>query len=202
MYLKPQSYEVRFLRYGVRPIFFFLSFWAIFCPFTPYQPTNLKKLKKKKKKNCRRYHHLTQVYHKCQSHDVWLLRYEERKTEFFVILGYVLPFYPPNNNPENQNFEKIKRNAWMPGDVFILHMCTKNYDHMMYGSWDIKRDRQKFLSFWVIFCPFNPLTAWKLLFKKKRKRKRKTPGDIIILHKYLKSWSYAILFLRCGTWRM
>ena len=30
--------------------FFFLSFWAIFCPFTPYQPRKLKKWKKKKKK--------------------------------------------------------------------------------------------------------------------------------------------------------
>ena len=145
------------------------------------------------------------ILHKCTinvNHMMYGSWDTKSERQFFVILGYVLPFYPPNNNPENQNFEKIKRNAWMPGDVFILHMCTKNYDHMMYGSWDIKRDRQKFLSFWVIFCPFNPLTAWKLLFKKKRKRKRKTPGDIIILHKYLKSWSYAILFLRCGTWRM
>ena len=29
----------------------------------------------------------------------------------FVILDYFLPFYPPNN-PENQNFEKMKKNAW------------------------------------------------------------------------------------------
>ena len=29
----------------------------------------------------------------------------------------------------------------MPGDI-ILHMHTKNYDHMMYGSWDIMHNRQ------------------------------------------------------------
>ena len=29
-----------------------------------------------------------------------------------------------------------------PGDIIILHMCTKNYDQMMYGSWDMVRDRQ------------------------------------------------------------
>ena len=23
------------------------------------------------------------------------------------------------------------------GDIIILHLCTKNYDKMMYGSWDI-----------------------------------------------------------------
>ena len=31
----------------------------------------------------------------------------------------------------------------MPGDIIILHMCTKNYDHMMYGSWDMVRDGWK-----------------------------------------------------------
>ena len=25
----------------------------------------------------------------------------------------------------------------MPGDIIILHMFTKNYDQMMYGSWDM-----------------------------------------------------------------
>ena len=50
-------------------------------------------------------------------------------------MGYFLPFY----SPKNQNFEKMKK---MPGDIIILHMCTKNYDQMMYGSWDMVRDGQ------------------------------------------------------------
>ena len=37
----------------------------------------------------------------------------------------------PPNNPKNQFFKKMKKN---PGDMMILHMCTKNYDHMMYNS--------------------------------------------------------------------
>ena len=42
---KSQSYDVRFLRYGVRQ-----SFWAIFCPFTsPLMILNIKILKKMKK---------------------------------------------------------------------------------------------------------------------------------------------------------
>ena len=85
-----------------------------------------------------RYHHFTQVYEKSQSYDVRLLRCRVRLTEFFLILDHFLPFYPINN-PINQNFEKMKKKT--PGDI-ILHMCTKNYDHMMYGSWDMKRDRQ------------------------------------------------------------
>ena len=51
-----------------------------------------------------------------------------RATEFFVILDYFLPFNPPNN-PENQNFQKMKK---IPEDI-ILHMCTINENHM-YGS--------------------------------------------------------------------
>ena len=40
--------------------------------------------------------------------------------------------------------KKIKKKK--PGDIIILHMFTKNFgtknfDHMMYGSWDMVRDR-------------------------------------------------------------
>ena len=63
-------------------------------------------------------------------HDAWFLRYRTRQVEFFVILDYSLHFYPLNN-PENQNFEKMKK---IPGDIIILHMCTINQNHMMYGS--------------------------------------------------------------------
>ena len=77
------------------------------------------------------------------------------QTEFFVILGHFLYFYPPNIM-ENQNFEKMKKT---PGDIIILHMCTINDDHMMYVSWDVEHDRQNFLSFWATFCSFTPLTT-------------------------------------------
>ena len=48
---------------------------------------------------------------------------------------------PPPNNPENQNFEKMKKT---PGDIIILHKCTINDNHMIYGSWDMKSTRQNF----------------------------------------------------------
>ena len=32
---------------------------------------------------------------------------------------------------KTQNLKKMKKT---PGDIIILHMCTKNYDQMMYGS--------------------------------------------------------------------
>ena len=51
---------------------------------------------------------------------------------------------------------------------------------MTYYSWNIRRDRHNFLSFWTIFCPFTvTLTIWRIKILKNWKR---TPGNIIILH--------------------
>ena len=63
------------------------------------------------------------------SYHEWFLRYGAQQTKFFLILDHFLPFYPPNNK-ENQNFEKLKK---APGDIIILHKCTINDNHMMYG---------------------------------------------------------------------
>ena len=37
----------------------------------------------------------------------------------------------PPNNLKNQNFEIMKKN---PADIIILHVCTTNDNHMIYGS--------------------------------------------------------------------
>ena len=97
------------------------------------------------------------------------------QTGFFVILDHFLPYYPPNN-PENQNFDKMKK---IVGDDIILHMCTKNPNHTKYGSWDTESDRQFFLSFWAIFVPFYPTNN---LENQNFEKMKKTPGTIIILH--------------------
>ena len=89
--------------------------------------------KKKEKKDSR-----NTILHLCTKN----LRYKAQWTEFFVILGHFLPFYP-TNNPDNQNFEKMKIT---PGDITILHMFTINDNHIMYGSWDMEYNRQNFLS--------------------------------------------------------
>ena len=49
-------------------------------------------------------------------------------------------------------------------------MCTINDNPMMYGSWDIERDRQIFFSIWIVFCPFTPLKTWKIKILKKWKK--------------------------------
>ena len=96
------------------------------------------------------------------------------RQSFFVILDHFLPFGPPNN-PKNQNFEKMKT---VPEDI-VLNLCTINENQ---DVWLLLQ--QNYFSFWTFFCPFSPLTTQKIKMFKKFK---KTPGDIIILHKCTKN---------------
>ena len=122
---------------------------------------------------------------------------------FFVILDHFLPFYPPNN-PKNLNFKKMKK--W-PRDGIILHMCTTNENHMMYGYWDrnvTNRTWQMYncdFSFWAIFCPFTPINSPKNENFKKKKWKNAWRYHHFT-HVHQNPWSNAILFLRYGAWWM
>ena len=77
----------------------FLSFRTIFSPFPcpfppPLQPRkNSEKIKKHPQDII--------ILHMCTINEIhimyiWFLRYEALKTEFFVILGHSLAFYPTN----------------------------------------------------------------------------------------------------------
>ena len=143
----------------------FLSFWLFFMPFYPTMDPENQNFQKKWKKHLKI---LSFYQYKWQSYDVWFLRYGMQQTEFLVILDCFLPFYPPNN-PKNQNFEKMKK---LPEDIIILHRCKCNINdnHIMYCSWDTKHDRQNFLSFWTVFCPFTSLTTQKIKILKNWKK--------------------------------
>ena len=136
-----------------------------FLPF--YHPNNPKKQKFEKMKKAPGD---IIILHKCTINDnhmmygSWDTKFY--KQNFFVILDHFLPFYP-SNNPKNQNFEKMKNTS---GDIIILQKCTINDNHMTYGSWDMKRDGQNFLSFWTVFCPFTPLTTQKIKILKHWKK--------------------------------
>ena len=41
---------------------------------------------------------------------------------------------------------------------------------MLYCSWNTVQDGCNYFSFWAIFCPFTPLTAWKITIYHKRKK--------------------------------
>ena len=127
---------------------FFLSFQTVFCPFRVVKGQKTVQNDKKfvccilylknhiygknqkyaKSKFCktekspRRYHHFTIVYQKLR----------QCMADVIVIshFGLFFALLPPNS-PKKQNFEKTKKK---PGDIIILHMCTKNYDQMTYNS--------------------------------------------------------------------
>ena len=56
----------------------------------------------------------------------------------FGLFFALLPPPPPPNSPKKQNSQNIIK----PGDIIILHICTNNYDHVMYSSWDMVRKGQ------------------------------------------------------------
>ena len=136
----------------------FCHFGLFFALFPPYGPEKSKLKKKKWKK----YLTILSFYKdKRQSYDVWLLRYRDgmQWTECFVILDHLLPFNPLTT----QKIKILKKWKKTSADIIILHMYTKNYDQIMYGSWDMVCDRCNYFSFWATFCSFTPLTSQKLL---------------------------------------
>ena len=84
------------------------------------------------------------------------------------------------------------------GDIIILHMCTKNHNYMMYGS-STEWNRQHFLSFWTIFCPFtpHPLMIPKIkILKKNEKIEKNALRYYPFIYVYHKCKSYDIWFLK------
>ena len=112
----------------------------------------------------------------------------------FCHFGPTFDLLPPNN-PKKQNLKKWKKKQ--PGDIIILHMCTINDNHMMYGSWVIQHDRHIFLSFWTVFFLFTPLTTKKSKILKKWKKHL----EILSFYKVYHKWqSYDVWFMRYGAW--
>ena len=84
-----------------------------------------------------------------------------------------------------------------PGDIIILHKCTKTLDHKLYSPWDIVRDACNCcFSFWAIFCPFTlppPITTKKKFFTDKKRQEissfyTSVPKIMIICYIVLEIW--------------
>ena len=72
-----------------------------------------------------------------------------------------------------QKIQILKNLKKAPGAIIIFHKCSKYYDQMMYGSWEVVHDICNcYFSFSATFCPFTPLTTQKnKILKKWRKKK-------------------------------
>ena len=115
----------------------FLSLCAIFCPNHP-ENRNFEK----NEKNSRRYHlYMSIINENHMMYDSWDMECDRQN--FFSFWTIFCSFTSPLNNPKSQNFEKMKH---IPRDIIILHKCTINDNHVIYGSCDINCNRQIFLS--------------------------------------------------------
>ena len=68
-------------------------------------------------------------------------------------MNHFVPFYP-TNNPKNKNFLKKEKTL----EIRYYHFTQ------VFDNW------QKFLSSWTLFCPFTPLTTWKIKILRKWKK--------------------------------
>ena len=149
----------------------FLSFWTVFCPFIPLTTRKIKILKKWKKLPGDII--ILYMYTTNENHMMYGSCVMECDGQKFLSFWTVFcPFTPLTTNPKNQNFQKMKKTL---GYIIFLHMCTINGNHLMYGSWNIERNKQNFWSVWTILYIFTPLITqkFKILknFKKWKKKK-------------------------------
>ena len=93
---------------------------------------------------------------------------------------------------------KKKKKKKMAGDIIILHKCTKNHNHMLYCSWKWHMtDVIVIFHFGLFFSLLN-----QNIPKIEIKKKKPTPGDIIILHMCIKNYDQMIPYapdIWCAT---
>ena len=103
----------------------------------------------KNEKNAWGYYYFTLMYHKWWSYDVWFLRYEVQRTEFFVILDHFLPF--STLRILKIKFKKNWKNAWRYHHFTQVCHKWQSYDarFLRYGEW-----QKEFFFLMVSFFPF------------------------------------------------
>ena len=84
-------------------------------------------------------------------------------TDWVIFCPFI---YPPKKKKKSEFWKNEK----IAGDIIILHKWPINHNHIRYGSWDMEWDRQNFLPFWAIFCPFTLLITQKMKILKKWKK--------------------------------
>ena len=127
----------------------------------------------------------------CMVPEIWSL------TEFFVILSHFLPFYPTTTQKIKI---KKKKKIKTPEDIIILQKCTKNHHHMLHFSWDMALGGLIVIFhlrlLFALLPPPPPIPHPQQPIKSKCLKISSVYTNVP------KSWSYVVLFLRYGKWRM
>ena len=119
----------------------FLQTWVVFCPFTTPNNLEIKILKKWRK------HLEISSFDTCvpKTTIIWGMLPEiwSATDTFFLSFLTIFCSFTSLLTQKIKIWKKCKR----PGDIILLHMCTINEDHMIYVSWDERRDRH-FFTLW------------------------------------------------------
>ena len=185
MYQKSSWYDLQFLRYRVWWIEIgnYKSFFAP--PLLKSQKSRI--LKKLKKNSGDIIHHFTCVLKTTirwgAVPEIW--------SETDIIFCHFGPFFAllSHYGPQRLKFEKSQKN---PGDIILLHMCTINEDHMMYGSWDKKTQQ-------IVFCHFRQFCALLHTSLPKKSKFWKKAWKYHLTLKWNKWQSYYVWLLRYGA---
>ena len=130
VYHKWQSYDVWFLRHEAWQT----ELFVILGNLLPFYPTKILKKLKKILEISSFYKSVPKIMIICFTvPEIWHVMNVIFIVHFRLFFA-LLPPPPHPNSPKHENWIKRKK---MPGDIIILHMCTKNYDHMIHGSWDM-----------------------------------------------------------------
>ena len=108
---------------------------TIFCHFGPFHalspPSN------QENQHFEKHLEMSSLYTRTKNHGH--LMFSEIWSATAIINCHFAPFFPftPRLILKVKIWKKCKEK---PGYIILLHICTINYDHMMYGSWDMVRD--------------------------------------------------------------
>ena len=112
----------------------FLSFWTVFCPFTPLTPQKIKILKNwKNPQEISSFY--TSVSNIMITQSLYCSSDMVRNRCHFYFLSWAISCHFTSLTA--QQIKILKKKKKIPGDITILRMCTKNYNQMMYSSWDM-----------------------------------------------------------------
>ena len=158
-------YDLQFLRYRVwqTEIGDYKSFFA---------PPLLKSQKSRILKKWKKILEISSFYVCTKNHNQmrcssWDMEWDRHN---FLSFWAIFCTFTPLLTPKIKIWKKAKKTPW---DIILLHMCTINEDHTMYGSWDKKTQQ-------IVFCHFRPFCALLHTSHPKNQNFEKKPGNIIL----------------------
>ena len=160
MYHKWRSY-VWFAIYQARQT----EFFVILCYFLPFystlppsnNPENQHFEKMEKTLEDIIIVHMNTINQNHVMYDFWDM--ERNRQNLFLLWTIFCPFTPPPPPLTTQRIKILKK--WKkPRDIIILHKCTIDDNHMIYGSWDINSNSQNFVIFFALLPPLQS-KKWK-----------------------------------------